>query len=371
MYNIHSHCFTLNAIPENYIPGFNTSWFKDPNFKDTALWMLRNMNPFNDNDSLDKVAAFVTTGNQEKQITIFEQLKSCYPDGTKFVLLPMDFRFVGGGSPAQDMKGQYQELKEIKDKYPNEALPFAFLEPRNPNLLSELKMAIEEYGFYGAKIYPKLGYFPNDERLFPAYEYLQSINKPVITHGSKAGVFGWETPEHSNLKKHYQGDCPSWWSWSWTTDMTACVYTMYLKNFKPVLEKFPNLRIDLAHIAGDFCDYLGGKRTDDGDAEDDCWAKILIDMLRQYPNCYTDVSCNLGDTSYDFNHKGNIFVRDHLLTDPKIKDKVLFGSDWYMTTAFDETIQDNNYQRAVMEAWFGVDTFKAMSDTNCKTFLGL
>jgi uncharacterized protein len=362
MYNIHSHCFTVDNICENYIPGFKTSWFKDPTFKDTALWLLHNLNPFKDDDLLDKAKAWVTVGTSGTQMEIFEQLMSHYPTGTKFVLLPMDFRFVGGGKPAQSFEDQLKELQLITTKYPEQALPFVKIDARNPNLMLDLTTCIENYGFYGIKLYPPLGYFPNDDRLMPMYEYANRKKLPIITHHGRSGVFGWDHVNRSTLKKYYKASVPSSWDWWWTSIINKSKYCTDPRNFEPILQRFPDLKICFAHLSGDFQMVLDGDTSIRGKV-DDCWTTITMDYMKKYPNAYMDVSCQA--------HIGNAkrFIKEHIIPDKVLRSKCLFGSDWYMTTIF--TSPDDALYLEPLSNYLGADVYNQLSNENCKTFLGL
>jgi len=78
-----------------------------------------------------------------------------------------------------------------------------------------------------------------------------------------------------------------------------------------VLEKFPKLRLCLAHYGGNT--NLSKK-----------WHDVLLPMLEQYPNFYVDISSSFVEKSFRKYFQKN-------LVNPKIADKILFGSDWYMT----------------------------------------
>ena len=67
------------------------------------------------------------------------------------------------------------------------------------------------------------------------------------------------------------------------------------------------------------------------------WIESIIDLTKEYPHVYTDISCfNLGNTM----EKGNGEVRDSFgnflcsLDDKRyshLKHKIIFGTDWYLT----------------------------------------
>ncbi|MFW6352237.1 MAG: amidohydrolase family protein, partial [Bacteroidota bacterium] len=105
----------------------------------------------------------------------------------------------------------------------------------------------------------------------------------------------------------------------------------FLENFvhprawRKVLDKFPELHLCLAHFGGD--------EWEAGPSESD-WIQELIDMLKEkdcagnpkYPNLYTDISC----FSIDKNMPQFRSVM-RMMENKELWDRVLFGTDWYMT----------------------------------------
>ena len=365
MYNMHTHVFTLNHIPDDYMPGFNISWFKNSEFTNCVSWFLSNLNPFSDKDMLDHAEAWLNNGNKETQLEVFRELINFYPDDTKFVLLPMDFRGTGCNDYSKEkFKEQLIGLSNIKDIYPDRAIPFTFLNPNNPNLLQDLKFSIEELGFHGAKIYPKLGYFPNDERLIPCYEYLEDKNIPIISHGSKGGIFSWNPPSLEQVKNYYQGKIPSSFKWWWKSDITKCKYCNDPRNFIPVLDKFPSLKICLAHLGGDFNSFLKGKSKIKGKVSDN-WTAILLNLMDTYENLYTDTAFTFG---------GDLMGQELIKTSifhTKKQDRLLLGSDWYMNCIGNGMLNDRNYVKESLSKYFKKYQIELMTEINPKKFLGV
>jgi uncharacterized protein len=107
-----------------------------------------------------------------------------------------------------------------------------------------------------------------------------------------------------------------------------------------MLEKFPNLKICLAHMGGsneilkETTDKLGEIRQIDPDS----WFEHIERMMRKYPNLYTDISYTLSD----FKEKnGAVLQRTRVFLDKQVDpndpakgkfgDRVLFGTDFFMT----------------------------------------
>lgn len=155
----------------------------------------------------------------DDQSTNFSQLKRQYPEGSGFVILPMDMEFMDAGSVKKNYYAQMDELADLKNKYPDTFFPFVFIDPRRiddpgknkygniPFLdcaISEGKAAlkdclvktfIEEYSFSGFKIYPALGYYVFDPRLLPLWKYAADNGIPIMTHCIRGTIFYRGTKE--------------------------------------------------------------------------------------------------------------------------------------------------------------------------------
>ncbi|MDR6845681.1 amidohydrolase family protein [Flavobacterium granuli] len=145
----------------------------------------------------------------DNQFNIFGRLKGQYPQGTGFVLLPMDMEYMEAGSLKSGKRyaDQMEQLAEIKENNKDTAFPFVFAEPRRMReegishfdfevnhdkiVLKEcfIKEYIEQKGFSGFKIYPALGYYPFDETLLPLWKYAADAGLPILTHCIRGTIF--------------------------------------------------------------------------------------------------------------------------------------------------------------------------------------
>lgn len=197
-------------------------------------------------------------------------------------------------------------------------MPFYAFDPRSgpPDPLESVKTAIEKQGFVGVKLYPPLGYKPigNDDpkvenALTALYEYgCKNKNNPIpITahcSWSAGGYSNERVPGTADIKTYYRSmGHPSHW--------------------RKVLEKFPALKLNLAHFGGlGEWEALAINRK-----PREKWVDAIVDLLNQYDHVYTDLSFHgLPATKLADQYKKVLLE--------KIKDverKVLFGSDWYMS----------------------------------------
>ena len=196
--------------------------------------------------------------------------------------------------------------------------------------------------FIGFKMYPPLGYKPLDERL----PYMHTLkdgdcfygrcmkeNIPILAHCSPGGMTSHELPcywEFDSRKTALSaGRMQTSQDTSAPTDETTAVedggkiaenhfYNNYVHPaaWRKVLQQFPKLKLCLAHFGGDM--FPSGIDND--------WVQDILKLTREFPNVYTDVSCWKLSSCRD--------VLEQILSAKKyehIKDRLLFGTDWYMT----------------------------------------
>jgi hypothetical protein len=181
--------------------------------------------------------------------------------------------------------------------------------------------------FIGMKMYTPLGYNPADTEKLPHLSkyYTKCIQEdiPILAHCSLGGI----TTHEYDLFRNGEQDEIRKEEWSWKPGKaTRNVEMDYFENafvhprhWKTVLKMPGNgpLRLCLAHFGGSIWGEHG--LTSD-------WITTIIDLLRWYPNVYTDISC--------FDIAGNEKHFIEMLKDPNFRDihkKIIFGTDWYMT----------------------------------------
>jgi predicted TIM-barrel fold metal-dependent hydrolase len=158
------------------------------------------------------------------QLGTWEQLQAQYPEGTGFIVLPMDMEYMGAGNvkKGKEYFHQMEELRAIKASPSNKDFiyPFVFAEPRriadekratskrkkilyggkvqlewsSENGVIKLEDCfirdyIETYKFSGFKIYPALGYYPFDKELLPLWKYAADNGLPILTHCIRGNIY--------------------------------------------------------------------------------------------------------------------------------------------------------------------------------------
>lgn len=352
-FNTHIHTFRDIDVPRRFLPlGLVRILASKPGYFLTAK-LLNNLNPLSDNDIFDRYIKFVRIGKLGSQQKIFENCMRFYPKETQFVILPMDMEFMGAGKVPRAYEEQLEELGQLKKTY-SQILPFIHIDPRREGVLDLLKRSVEDWGFKGVKLYPPLGYFPYDDRMYPIYEYCQTNGLPIIAHcspfnpvhfkGSKKELSGLLSSSQSPIK--YKGK----------NKKKLCSNFTHPHNYIKVLDDFKDLKICLAHFGSEYY----WKKYLDEPGNDDNWFVIVKEMILKYPNLYSDISFTLNNQEF-------FPLLKVLLSDEKLREKVLFGSDYYMV----ETKSTERRFCIDLRAAIGENKFTTIALDNPKKFLGI
>ncbi len=198
-----------------------------------------------------------------------------------------------------------EELFALQQAHPEQLYPFLAVDPRRPRVLDFVtRGTVRATGrpvldrahgpFYGVKVYPPLGYLPDDPRLQPLYAYCVEKDIPVTTH-CQPGAF--HNPRGTQERDGILLADP--------------------RNWAPVLAAYPTLRLNLAHFGG-----LESVQAcaADGAAPAGDWTRTIVGLL-DYPNVYTDFSA--------FTDPAAVDALAALITrHPAVGQKLMFGTDY-------------------------------------------
>lgn len=394
IYNCHIHIFTRDHAPRHFLKLLlddtplgrflglrlrtwvgialselsQLSWFAFV-LKYVATWLAHATG----NDILEREAAILDTGNKKTQAEVLEEIESQYPQGSCFILLPIDMTHADLGELPESIEEQHAKLLAIAAEQRDRLFPFYFADPRRENLVDEVCRNLHADRFRGLKIYPNLGYRPDDPRLLPVYEICQRRNMPVMAHCSIGGV----------------------WQYGRTKADRIELGTPH--NYKKILREFPGLRICLAHFGGgdEWQRHLEGRRLDvrieqldDGttktrrrqksvgettsrdDDEREPWIKTISDMITsdRYPNLYTDISYTAFAPRFGTLYFDLYDYLKVLLTNQKLSRRVLFGSDFYMVKR--ERLTEKEVSIA-LRSRLGEELYFQIANRNPRAYLGL
>ncbi len=324
-------------------------------------WFARKLWPFTDRDLIERYINFFEVSLSASQAEVFNRLQGYYPNSateqTKCIVLPMDMAFMKAGPVPVDLDKQHEELSKLAQLNPA-VIPFIGVDARRNNLLKMVQKWHKQHGFKGIKLYPPMGYYPNDIRLEPVYEYAQANNLPVMSHCSRGGVYSKKVTKAMLQEPHPLGKPVVKQKPKAFTD----IYT-HPANYELIANKYPNLKICLAHFGGDteWDKYFEDAWSPDSSEENKSWLAVITDLIQAHDNIYTDISSTL-------------FKKDHyldlllvLLENKKIRERVLFGSDFYMM----EREKSEERKMAIkIRSRLGETLFKQIAVTNPKRYLG-
>ena len=118
-YNCHAHIFNAKCAPNRFI-GVPIARLMSNN--QISFWIvraLRNVIRGDRNDFFEKYANFLAIGRRKSQELVFEDLKSNYPEDTRFIILTIDMDYMGAGEAILNYRSQIHEIINIKRKYLN------------------------------------------------------------------------------------------------------------------------------------------------------------------------------------------------------------------------------------------------------------
>ena len=171
----------------------------------------------------------------------------------------------------------------------------------------------EKYGFIGIKLYPALGYFPQDAKMFPLYRWCANNCVPIITH-CITGVIHYRGDVSALPPVNNPGNVP------YVADNNSSDPKIYQRNFtqprnySAILSEIPNLKICLAHY-GDDKELIAGKR--------------LATRNQRFDSKVSE--CLYGYVLHYRKH-GDFSGNSKSLSTPVLEDRVLFGTDYYVVS---------------------------------------
>lgn len=163
-------------------------------------------------------------------------------------------------------------------RVPKKLIGFLSVEPGDEDPVGEIERAVFDLGMKGIKLGPIYQNFhPNDPKAYPIYEKAQQLHLPILFHMG-----------------------------------TTFVQKGPLKYARPVLLedvalRFPDLKMVIAHLGHP-------------------WEAETIVLIRKQPNLFSDISAL-------FYRPWQFYTSFRLAMEYRVTDKLLFGTDYPVTTA--------------------------------------
>lgn len=314
---------------------------------DLLMDLLVRINPAS-NDVFERTARFLKIAEQPSQADVFRQVERQYPEKTTvFVVLPMDMTFMNMGPLETPIERQHEELLALKGAYEGQIVPFYAADPRHEDIVERVRENLVPGRFQGIKIYPNLGYRPDDPRLMDVYQLCLRGNYPVLTHCSPGGIW-----RYGLSKKERRANSEP-------------------ENYRRILETkgYRDLKLCLAHFGGadEWVKHLKGRARGD---EEEAWVRTIYQMIasEQYPNLYTDISYTVFTPKVEGLYVDFVDYLKVLLTNPQVRRRVLFGSDYYMVER--ESLSEKEVS-LLLRSRLGEDLYRQIAHTNPREFLGI
>jgi len=352
--NCHTHIFSLSVIPENILgrgAAFGLNFLKRGE-KDFVIGLLRNtllkILGRATSRRLGAIADSVVAHNDQKAvlcnlIKFYSELE--YPD-MKFVVLCQDMDHTGIKSyNYMDAIHQMYEVAQIMEDefFRDRILPFVAVDPRSFNEpIHIVRKFVNDCGFKGIKLYPTVGFFGDDERLMPVYEYASKHQLPILVHYTGGVIY-------------YRGNLPYRKDKSVFRFRKGKDYQLNFLNphyFRNVLKKYPNLKICFAHFAGTMDDstianldsyqldpyeYFDNRKWGDSTPDEQeiraYMHKYIVKLINddEYPNVFTDIAFEFSRAT--FVDKVNEYMGDN--NSPRLRERILFGTDFFVNSKND------------------------------------
>jgi aminocarboxymuconate-semialdehyde decarboxylase len=172
-------------------------------------------------------------------------------------------------------KFQNDQLSEMVKKYPDRFSAMATLPLQVPNeAVKELERAVKKLGLRGVEIGSHVGNRElGDETFWPIYKTLERLNVPIFIHPHH--VAGMERLEDFYLTNLIGNPL----------DTTIAAARLI---FSGVLEKYPGLKIILAHGGGQF-PYIVGRMEHGYQVRPECKEKVHQSPMAFFKNFYFDI----------------------------------------------------------------------------------
>ena len=214
--------------------------------------------------------------------------------------------------------------------------------------LEMVRYAIEAGGFVGVKVYPPVGFAPIDnvhlrageplsrkidDALRALYGYCQAEDVAITTHASASNEYAIGLRELV---------APHRW--------------------RPVLDAFPALRLNFGHFGHDY----GVVGSDTAQA----WIHQAASLIEQHAHVYADLANSplVYDTKYAARVVG--ILRDIVKRFPKVKRRLMYGSDWWLARLDPDAARAVERFRSVLGEVFKPDELDDVMGRNALRFLG-
>lgn len=229
---------------------------------------------------------------------IMQTLLAAYGDDVQlFVhhMMDMSHYYPHGRCFYDFVTDQLPRMRRLVAANKGRLLTFVAYSPERPNDLNVVLRALDDADAAGVKFYPPNGYLPNEKRHDALYSAMIDRDRPLFAHCTPVG---FEAKPHSGLNSD-----PKFWA--------------------EVLERFPKLRLCLAHSGGD-------EPWFHPDKWDASFAPRAVELAAAFDNVYLEFGYH--DDILNDAVRENFIARlsSVLQANPALGRKIMYGSDWHI-----------------------------------------
>lgn len=291
---------------------------------------------------------FLRIGSQKNIAAVTDNLLAETRDlldtpGEDAVVTALMMDVIGPKESAEDalFHDQYRQTVEQALRHPGRILPFVAFNPNRTgrpageNGLDIVETALDSGACAGVKLYPSLAeHGPAAPGMDALFALCDAYHAPIVMHCNSGGF----AASKATALRCYPGD------------------------WKPLLLKYQNVRLDFAHFADE--DIFVDQRS-----EPYKWRNMLVAMIKD-PDLGGRV---YGDVSYQDEPLGSAAVRrayferlKGYLNDKGLSQNILWGTDYYMIYLS----RSNSEYWNIFKYEMG-DDFPVIAEANPRRFLGL
>lgn len=297
-----------------------------------AIKVLQEMNAtleeFNATQAQDNL---LQSGDEEGLKMLFDEIEAIIEELEE----PADGPVLLAKGPRDTFDRQYEQLIALRKRHPGIIKPFFAVDSRRNNVYALMVQAIEKENFAGVKLYCPNGYSPLDPRLEPVYQYCLLNNIPITAHCSYGGFATLENKINvngaiykNNKVQQFTGEL------RFSKKITAkggveerALALNHPALWDEVLQKYKGLKLNLAHFG-----IKGGESMEERFE----WSNLILEMMLKHENLYTDLSCMTDKKNITHLWELASNADQECPFDLKITDRILFGTDFWLSMIFND-----------------------------------
>jgi predicted TIM-barrel fold metal-dependent hydrolase len=106
-----------------------------------------------------------------------------------YCMLPLDLRGLKKYEDYPYMTNTFtsdnEEVLALRERFPEKVIPFVYVDPRVDNAAETVHQWIKEKAFKGVKLYPPIGFYPDEPKILKFFEEINELAVPIILHAGR------------------------------------------------------------------------------------------------------------------------------------------------------------------------------------------